>query len=82
MDLSLQLNQIDTQNPISSNLKVKSIEHFPKVLKGLRNRFGFEDMTKLRKNFAEGLELFLVRRYSLADRKIQLSIDSNIREFF
>lgn len=83
LDLSLQLNQIDTQNPISSNLKVKIDRTLSEVLKGLRNRLlVFEDMTKIEKNFAEGLELFLVRRYSLADRKIQLSIDSNIREFF
>ena len=44
------------------------------MLKGLRNRLlVYDDIQKIEKNFSEGLELFLVRRYSLADRKIQLS---------
>ncbi len=74
LDLSLQLNNLETEMQIPLQFKSKIDKTLSEVLKGLRNRLlVYDDIQKIEKNFSEGLELFLVRRYSLADRKIQLS---------
>ncbi len=67
LDLSFQLNDLKT-DPISKN----KISHSMKdVLDSLRNRLLiFEDMSEIESNFQEGLNLFLLRRYTKAGRKI------------
>ena len=71
LDLSFQLNRIQEDAIIPSSTKEKIKNTINSVLKGLRNRLLiFEDMKKIEENFAVGLQIFLIRRYNLAERKI------------
>lgn len=78
LDLSFQLEKIQPQATINYEFKRVISEQIREVLKSLRNRLlVFEDTEKIEENFIEGIQNFLIRRYSLADRKIQFSTDSN-----
>lgn len=76
LDLSLQLNGLKSEMKSSSPLILKIEKNISDILKSLRNRLlVFEDMSKIERNFTDGLRFFLVRRYSLTDRKIELHTD-------
>lgn len=78
LDLSFDLDKIQLDKPVDYEVKRKLKNRIQEVLRGLRNRLlAFEDMQKLEENFIEGIENFLLRRYSLIDRKIQFIKDSN-----
>lgn len=71
LDLSFQLNLIQKDMIIPSSAKERIENTINSVLKGLRNRLLiFEDMKSIEENFAVGLQIFLIRRYNLAERKI------------
>ena len=71
LDLSFQLNSLPTDEPISPKSKDRISGSISTVMKGLRNHLlAFEDMKIIEEHFAEGLQLFLIRRYSLVSRKI------------
>ena len=71
LDLSFQLNLIQKDMIIPSSAKERIENTINSVLKGLRNRLLiFEDMKSIEENFAVGLQIFLIRRYNLAGRKI------------
>jgi len=77
--LSLQLKSIEPDKTISKNLKARIVKTIDEILKGLRNHLlAFEDISYIEKNFNKGFKNFLVRRYSTAERKIQLDVDSNV----
>ncbi len=81
LDLSLQLNSLKNEKKSSEQLMEKIEINISDVLKNLRNRLlVFEDMSKIEKNFSNGLRFFLIRRYSLAERKIQFVLDNSYRE--
>ncbi|MBP9889184.1 MAG: hypothetical protein KBF93_23015 [Leptospiraceae bacterium] len=80
LDLSIQLNNIQLNRPIRLDVKAKISERINEVLKGLRNRLlAFEDMEKIEENFLEGMQNFLIRRYSLVNRKIQFEANSDFQ---
>ena len=78
LDLSFQLEKIQPQTTINYELKRSISERIQEVLKSLRSRLlAFEDMEKIEDNFIEGIQNFLLRRYSLVERKIDFHANSN-----
>ncbi|MBP7281817.1 MAG: hypothetical protein KBA66_09585 [Leptospiraceae bacterium] len=73
LDLSIQLNSLPMDSFSNSYAKENIVNSINEILKGLRTRLlVFEDMNKIEENFEDGLKLFLVRRYSKANRKINI----------
>ena len=78
LDLSFGLDKIQLDKPVNLDVKKKLKNQIEEVLRSLRSRLlAFEDMQRIETNFKEGIENFLLRRYSLIERKIQFQTDSN-----
>ena len=76
--LSIQLKAIEPDKTLSKSLKQRILKTIDEILKGLRNHLlAFEDISLIEKNFNKGFKNFLVRRYSTAERKIELEVDTN-----
>lgn len=80
LSLSFLLKSMEPNKVVSQELKLKIVETIDEILKGLRNHLlAFEDITLIEKNFMKGFTNFLVRRYSTAERKIQIEIKPNAK---
>lgn len=76
LNLSIQLNQLEPDIDAKSKIQ----DSVSDIMKSLRNHLlAFEDIALIEENFRTGFKNFLVRRYSVSGRKIELNSDPDFR---
>jgi signal transduction histidine kinase len=80
LDLSLQVKNIQREKSTDLKSSNKIDTTINNILKGLREQLiSIEDMNQMQEDFAKGLNHFLIRRYTAANRKIYIEIDPDFK---
>lgn len=83
LSLSFLLNSLQADTIVPLESKERLTHMIDEILKSLRGRLlAIEALSSIEKNFLNGFHLFLLRRYSSANRKISFLADENYSESF
>lgn len=80
LDLSNNLNNLQIDLITNSNAKEKIVNSINEILKSLRSRLlMYEDINQIEENFQSGINLFLVRRYSNANKNFKINFTGEFK---